>query len=138
MNGNNIDRFIRGLEMQGQLYEKLHDVMQKEMDALCSEDKNSMLSFFKEKLNIMKKLEDEDALIADIKNQWKDLIDKKSPEHERVQSLLKNMESMLKEILEMEEKSSRLIDSFKKDFDDVASKTKAIRASKAYKDQGAF
>ena len=81
----------------------------------------------------MQKIEEEDSRISDIKVVWKDIIAETSPEYEKVTDLLKNMELLLKEILETEERTSQILESFKTGVDDVQTKSRAIRASRAYK-----
>ncbi|MBN1522237.1 MAG: hypothetical protein JW928_06860 [Candidatus Aureabacteria bacterium] len=124
---------LKGLESQCELYRSLKDVMVRELDALASENQNSLVSLLKEKLEIMKKLEDEDQLMKDAKKEWKSLVEKDSLEFQKIQTLLKEMESLLKDILETEEKTSQMLDSFKSDFEDIKSKSNALRATKAYK-----
>ena len=100
MNQNKIEILLKGLENQWKLYEKLRDVMKRELDSLTSSDQNSLVSLLKEKLSIMQNLEEEDTMIAEIKAEWKNITEKDSNGHNRIQTLLKNMEELLKEILE--------------------------------------
>ena len=133
MNQSKIQVLLKGLEVQGELYGKLRDVMKRELESLESEDKKSMVFLMKEKLSLMQKIEEEDSRISDIKVVWKDIIAETSPEYEKVTDLLKNMELLLKEILETEERTSQILESFKTGVDDVQTKSRAIRASRAYK-----
>jgi len=133
MDQSKIQILLKGLEVEGELYQELRDVMKRELDSLESIDKNSMMSLMKEKLSLMQRIEEEDSRISDIKVVWKDIVAESSPEYEKITAFLKNMELLLKEILETEERTSQILESFKSDVKDVQTKSKAIRATKAYK-----
>ena len=127
---------LKGLETQRALYEKLLEIMKSELEALCSEkNKNSLLTLLKEKLSIMEKVQLEDTRIGDIKKEWKDLVGEDSPERVKIETTLKHMEGLLKEILDLEEKTHEFFESFKADLDDAKSKSNALRATRAYNDK---
>ena len=127
------EMLLKGLEAQSRFYEHLLEIMKKELELLCSQDnKNSLVSVLAEKLSIMENIQNEDEKIGDIKKEWKNIVASGSPERQQIENVLKHMEDVLKEILDYEEKSRQLFESFKSDFEEVKSKSQALRASRAY------
>jgi len=127
------EMLLKGLESQSKYYEHLLEIMKKELELLCSQDKkNSLVSVLAEKLSIMENIQNEDEKIGDIKKDWKDIVASGSPERQQIENVLKHMEDVLKEILDYEEKSRHLFESFKNDFEEVKNKSQALRASRAY------
>jgi len=107
MNENKAQMLLKGLKVQSGLYQNLLEVMKRELQVLCSEkDQNSMISLLQEKLDIMR-------------------------DHE-IEAVLKQMENLLKEILDCEERSRQCLESVKTDFQDISSRSNAMRASQAY------
>lgn len=133
MNENKAQMLLKGLKVQSGLYQNLLEVMKRELQVLCSEkDQNSMISLLQEKLDIMRLLDEEDSQIGDIKNRWKESIDQNAPERVEIETVLKDMENLLKEILDCEERSRQYLESVKADFQDISTRSNAMRASQAY------
>jgi hypothetical protein len=128
---------LKALEDELSLYEKLRDLVRRECESLGSEGRGTLMDILREKMDVMARIDSEGAGTQVLKDEWKKIPDRGAPEHGPIRDVLRAMERTLKEVLEYEEKSRQLFEAFKSDLQSVTEKTKALRASQAYKEQSA-